>query len=108
MQELRGPSFSQLVMRSHTSIASIKRTPRTHKMPSILLLSPMQSISDIAPDVASELGIDIAIETTDDARAIQVIKNYPEVEIVVTRGGLADLARQVPGPEITRHPLISH
>jgi len=66
-------------------------------MTAILFLSPMQSISDTAPDVASELGIDIAIETTDDARAIQVIKSYPEVEIVVTRGGLADLARQVPG-----------
>ena len=66
-------------------------------MTAILFLSPMQSISDIAPDVASELGIDIAIETTDDARAIQVIKSYPEVEIVVTRGGLADIARQIPG-----------
>ena len=66
-------------------------------MTAILFLSPMQSISDIAPDVASELGIEIAIETTDDASAVQVIKSHPEVEIVVTRGGLADLARQVPG-----------
>ena len=66
-------------------------------MTAILFLSPMQSISDIAPDVACELGIDIAIETTDDASAVQVIKSYPEVEIVVTRGGLADIARQVPG-----------
>ena len=66
-------------------------------MTPILLLSPMQSMSDIAPEVAAELGIDIAIETTDDAQAIQAIQRHPEVEVVVTRGGLADLARQVPG-----------
>ena len=36
-------------------------------MQSILLLSPMQSISDTAPEVARELGIRIEIKDSDDA-----------------------------------------
>lgn len=66
-------------------------------MPTILLLSPMQSISDAAPAVARELGIDIHIETSDDAGAERQILKHPGVEVVVTRGGLAERARQVPG-----------
>jgi len=63
----------------------------------ILLLSPMQSIADLAPEVARELGIRIHVETSDDAHANQHIRQYPEVEVVVTRGGLAERARIIPG-----------
>ena len=66
-------------------------------MTPILLLSPMQSISDLAPGVAETLGIDIAIETSDDASAREIIQSHPDIEIVVTRGGLAEQARQIPG-----------
>ncbi len=66
-------------------------------MQPILLLSPMQSISDTAPDVARELGIPVLVETSDDASAEQQIRKHPDVEIVVTRGGLAERAKQVPG-----------
>jgi transcriptional regulator with PAS, ATPase and Fis domain len=57
----------------------------------------MQSISDIAPDIANELGISIHIETSDDASATRLVRNYPDVEVVVTRGGLAERVRQIPG-----------
>ena len=63
----------------------------------ILLLSPMQSIADLAPDVARELGIRIHVEISDDAHADQLIRQYPDVEVVVTRGGLAENARAIPG-----------
>ena len=66
-------------------------------MQPILLLSPMQSISDTAPEVARELGIPIHVETSDDASAERAIRNHPDVEIVVTRGGLAERAKQIPG-----------
>jgi transcriptional regulator with PAS, ATPase and Fis domain len=67
------------------------------RMTRILFLSPMDSISAIAPQVADELGISMTVETTDDLNAQRVIKSYPGVEIVVSRGGLADQAKQVPG-----------
>ena len=66
----------------------------------ILLLSPMQSISDIAPGVAHELGIQIHIETSDDASALERVRRHPEIEVVVTRGGLAELVRQIPGVSV--------
>ena len=66
----------------------------------ILLLSPMQSISDIAPDVARELGIQIHIETSDDAGALDRVRRHPGIEVVVTRGGLAELVRQIPGVSV--------
>jgi transcriptional regulator with PAS, ATPase and Fis domain len=63
----------------------------------VLLLSPMQSITDIAPVIAQEMGIEIHVETSDDASALNCVHNYSGIEVVVTRGGLADLARQIPG-----------
>jgi transcriptional regulator with PAS, ATPase and Fis domain len=63
----------------------------------ILLLSPMHSIADIAPDIARELGINIHVETSDDAGAAALVRSYPGIEVVVTRGGLAELVRQIPG-----------
>lgn len=63
----------------------------------ILLLSPMQSIADLAPEVARALGIRIHVEISDDAHADQLIRQHPDVEVVVTRGGLAENARAIPG-----------
>jgi transcriptional regulator with PAS, ATPase and Fis domain len=66
-------------------------------MPSILLLSPMQSLSEAAPEIAAELGIALRVETTDDAGAEEVVRRHPEVEVVVSRGGLAERAARIEG-----------
>ena len=66
-------------------------------MPSILLLSPMQSLSDMAPDIADELGISIHVETSDDASAEHIVRQYPNIEVVVSRGGLAEKIAQLGG-----------
>ena len=66
-------------------------------MQSILLLSPMQSISDTAPDVVRELGIQVEIKDSDDASVERHIREYPDAEVVVTRGGFAERAKRVPG-----------
>ena len=63
----------------------------------ILLLSPMQSITDIAPAVAHELGINIHVATTDDANAEKTMRRYPDIEIVISRGGVAELIKPIPG-----------
>lgn len=66
-------------------------------MQSILLLSPMQCISDTAPEVARELGIRIKVKDSDDASVEQHIHEHPEAEVIVTRGGFAERAKRVPG-----------
>ncbi len=63
----------------------------------ILLLSPMQSIADLAPEIAYDLGISIHVATSDDAGAERLVREHPEVEVVVTRGGLAEQVRNIPG-----------
>ena len=60
----------------------------------ILLLSPMQSIADLAPEIARQLGISIHIETLGDESVEYAVRKYPDVEVIVTRGGLADRVRQ--------------
>ncbi len=69
-------------------------------MSAILLLSPMQSISDMAPEIAEELGIRLHVETTDDANVQQVIRRYQNIEVIVSRGGLAEIAAQVSGASV--------
>lgn len=61
----------------------------------ILLLSPMASLSERAPRIAAELGIRIHVETTDDENAERIVRRYPDVEVVVSRGGLAEIAARV-------------
>ncbi len=79
----------------------------------ILLLSPMRSITAIAPDIARELGIQITIEDSDDASVERHIQAHPEAEIVVTRGGFAERAKRIPGITIVEiamslNELLSH
>ncbi len=69
-------------------------------MSPILLLSPMQSLSDIAPVIAAELGVPIRVETTDDAGAEQAIRRHRDVEVIVSRGGLAERATRVGGVNV--------
>jgi PAS domain-containing protein len=57
----------------------------------------MQSIAETAPEIARELGINIHIETSDDASAERLVRAHPDVEVVVTRGGLAEQVRTIPG-----------
>ena len=79
----------------------------------ILLLSPMQSIADIAPGVADELGISIHIENLGSSTVEAIVGNHPGVEVVVTRGGLAEQVRQIPGISVVEiamsiNELLSH
>ena len=66
-------------------------------MKPILLLSPTPSIVELAPAIAHALGIAIELEVSDDANVETIIQRYPKVEIVVSRGGLSEHARQIPG-----------
>ncbi|MBS1210963.1 MAG: norR 23 [Proteobacteria bacterium] len=60
-------------------------------MTKILMLSPMQNMAEQAAMIASDLGIDLHVEVTyDDASAIAAIEREPDVEVVVTRGGLVE------------------
>lgn len=63
----------------------------------ILFLSPMPSLAETAQEVAEELGIHLIVENTDDPGVEQHILKHPDIEVVVARGGMAEIAKQVQG-----------
>jgi len=62
----------------------------------ILFLSPMQSMADHAQEVARQMGIDIHVKVAGDAEALDAVRAYPGIEVVVSRGGLAEIVQQLP------------
>ncbi len=66
----------------------------------ILLISPMPTITALAPQVAAALGMEIFIETSDDAGAVAAVQRYPQVEVVVSRGGIAERVKALPGVSV--------
>ena len=66
-------------------------------MTPILLISPMPSISVLAPRVAADLGMEILVETSDDDGALALVQRHPQVEVVVSRGGIAERVKTLPG-----------
>ena len=65
-------------------------------MTPILFISPMPSITALAPVVAAELGIEILVETSDDEGAVALVQRHPQVEVVVSRGGIAERIKTLP------------
>ena len=63
----------------------------------ILFISPMPSITALAPKVAADLGMEILIETSDDTGAFALIRQHPSVEVVVSRGGIAERVKDFSG-----------
>ena len=79
----------------------------------ILLLSPMQSIADVALDVAGELGVTFHIATLSDSTVEKLLNEHPDIEVVVTRGGLAEEVRQLRGVNVVEiamslNELLTH
>ena len=66
-------------------------------MNNILFLSPMPSLAEIAEEIAEELGIHLIVESTDDPGVEHHIRKHPDIEVVVARGGMAEIAKRVPG-----------
>ena len=54
------------------------------------------SITALAPVVAAELGIEILVETSDDEGAVALVQRHPQVEVVVSRGGIAERIKTLP------------
>lgn len=59
-------------------------------MSPILFLAPFPSMAELAYSIADAMGVRLSIEVTDDAQVLSVIKKYPSIEVVVSRGGVAE------------------
>ncbi len=59
-------------------------------MSPILFLAPFRSMAELARKIAAKMGVRLIVEITDDARVKSVIKKYPDSEVIVSRGGVAE------------------
>lgn len=64
-------------------------------MESILFIAPSQSIAQIAVKVISEMGLSIPIEIGANQRAIDLARAYPDIGVIISRGGTAEALKQM-------------
>lgn len=71
------------------------------KLP-ILFLAPTPNMAAIAPRIARELGIEIVVEAAWDETALALIGQHSDwAEIVVSRGGIAEIVRKGLGDSLS-------
>lgn len=62
-------------------------------MTPILFLAPFPGMAELATAIANKMGVQVIVEVTDDAQAKSVVKKYPDTEVIVSRGGVAEQVR---------------
>lgn len=74
----------------------------------VLIVAPSQPIADIAQRYKTEVGVDLIIEVGNAQKAVDIVNNYPMVNIIICRGLAAEKIKQLPNKtvvEITTSPL---
>lgn len=66
-------------------------------MTPILFLAPFRSMAETAAAIAKDMGIPLIIEVTNDQSAEEVVRSHPGVEVVISRGGVAEMIKSIPG-----------
>lgn len=64
-------------------------------MGSILFLAPYHSMAELAASTARKLGVTIHIDVAKDTEAKDVVARYPDVSVIISRGGLAEEIRAI-------------
>ena len=64
-------------------------------MTSILFLAPFGAMAETALQLAKGMGISLTIETTDDDHAVETVCKHPDIEVVVSRGGVAERIKSI-------------
>lgn len=59
-------------------------------MSSILFLAPFGAMAETTLQLAQNMGISLQVETADDDHAVETVCRHPDVEVVVSRGGVAE------------------
>lgn len=59
-------------------------------MEAVLFIAPSQSIADIARKVTAEMGLSLPIETGNNRQALVIAAAYPNISVVISRGGTAE------------------
>lgn len=63
----------------------------------ILFLAPFSNMAELATAIAAEMGLSLYIDTSQDGEAVSVAGNYPDVEVIISRGGIAEEVKPLDG-----------
>lgn len=64
---------------------------------SILFISPYRHLANTANQVIASMGLKIPVEISYDYEALNALKKYPDVRIVISRGGTLRFISGKPG-----------
>jgi len=64
---------------------------------SILFLAPFRSMADMATSIADEMGISLVVEVTNDQMAKSVVCKHSSMEVIISRGGMAEEIKSIEG-----------
>lgn len=70
-------------------------------MAPILFIAPFLNMARTAEDIAKEMDLPLIVEVADDYMTKAVVKKYPGVEVVISRGGMAEQVKEIEGISVT-------
>jgi len=74
-------------------------------MESVLFIAPSQTIADTAGKIIAEMGLSLPVEVGTNQQALKIAVSYPDISVIISRGGTAEDLEELPGKTIVG---ISH
>lgn len=69
-------------------------------MESILFIAPSSIVAEIVERITAEMGVSFPIEIGSNQQALELANAYPEINIIIARGGTAEIIRQQSGKTV--------
>ena len=64
-------------------------------MSSILFIAPFKNIAETALKVSQKVNINLIIETGNMETALTIARQYPDADVIISRGGTAELLKNL-------------
>lgn len=69
-------------------------------MEPILIIVPTLAFAELTKQVANEMGLNMAIEIGSMQKAPEIAASYPDIDVIISRGGMATILKQIPGKTV--------
>jgi hypothetical protein len=60
----------------------------------ILFIAPSAELAKLAEGVLAEMGVSLLIEIAINQQAVEVYRSYPDISVIIARGGTAEILKQ--------------
>lgn len=66
----------------------------------ILIIVPTLAFAEMTKQVANEMGLNMAIEIGSMKTAPEIAASYPDIDVIISRGGMASVLKKIPGKTV--------